>query len=87
MTPRHRNPREVAQRNKGHGVSDEIIQWMIDAYHADRNPPSEVQGKSPPLSTPEEVQSTPPASTNPEVDQQAVPTGPAGTREDGDDQA
>ena len=28
-----------------------------------------------------------PASTNPEVEQQAVPTGPAGTRKDGDDQA
>ena len=87
MTPRHRKPREVAQRNRSHGVSDEIIQWMIDAFHADRKPPSEVQGEPPHPSTPEAVQSPPPASPSPEVEQQAVPTAPAGTREDGHNEA
>jgi hypothetical protein len=62
--------------------SDELIQWMIDAYHADRKPPSEVEGMSPHPSTPEAVQSTPPASPAPEIEQQAVLTVPAGTRED-----
>jgi hypothetical protein len=87
MTPRHRKPREVAQRNKGHGYSDEIVQWMIDASRTGRIPPAAVQGKSPPPSTPEAVQSTPPASPYPEVEQQAVPPDPAGTRKDGHDQA
>jgi hypothetical protein len=87
MTSRDRKPREVAQRNRSHGLSDEIIQWMIDASRTGRIPPAVVQGKSPPPSAPEEVQSTPPASTNPEGEQQAVPTDPAGTREDGHDRA
>ena len=67
MTPRRKQSREVAQRNKGHGVSDELIQWMIDAFHADRKPPATVQGKPPHPSTPEEVQSTPPASPPPKA--------------------
>src|SRR5687768_5397515 len=36
MNPRRKQSREVAQRNRSHGVSDELIQWMIDAFHADR---------------------------------------------------
>ena len=87
MNPRRKQSREVAQRNKSHGVSDEIIQWMIDAFHADRNPPATVQGKPPHPSTPEEVQSTPPTSPIPEVELQAVLTGPAGTREAGRNEA
>jgi hypothetical protein len=87
MNPHREQSRDVVQRNGSHGVSDEIIQWMIDAYHADRIPPATVQGEVTHPSTPEAVQSTPPASPSPEVEQQAVPTSPAGTREDGHDQA
>jgi hypothetical protein len=79
--------RDVVQRDKGHGYSDEIGQWMIDAFHADRNPPATDQGKLPHPSTPEEVQSTLPASPSPEVEQPAVLTGPSGTGDGGQSRA
>ena len=87
MNSHREQSRKMAQRNKGHGYSDELIQWMIDTFHADRNPPATVQGKLPHPSTPEEVQSTPPASPAPEVEQQAVPTGPSGTGDAGQSRA
>jgi hypothetical protein len=87
MTPRDRKPREVAQRNRSHGLSDEIVQWLIDAYHPCNDPERCTSGKPPHPSAPEAVQCTPPASPSPEIEQQAVLTGPAGTREDGRDKA
>lgn len=81
MTSRHMQFREVTQRNKGHGYSDKTAQRMIDFYRSSKS------GKSFHPSTSVVLQSTPPPSPAPEGEQQAVPTGVTGTREDGHGQA
>jgi hypothetical protein len=82
-----RKSREEAQYNNGYGLSDEIIQCMIDAYRTAVIPPAAFQGEPPRPSTFEADESTPPAPTPPEVEQQVLPTDPAGRGETDHDQA
>jgi hypothetical protein len=87
MTPCHTKSREEAQQFRSfYDRMDELIQWMIDVFGADRDPPATGQGKLPLPSTPEVVPSTPPALPTPEIEQQAVLTNPAAQRKVSHDQ-
>ena len=73
MTPRHRKPREVAQRSRSYfDRRDELIEILLAPYHPCNDPERCTSGKPPPPSTPAEVQSTPPASPTSDGKQQVV---------------
>jgi hypothetical protein len=88
MTPGHTKSREEAQQFRSfYDRMDELIEILLAHYHPSSSPEGCTSSKPLPPFTPDPVPSTPPASTNPEVEQQAVPTDPAGTREDGHNEA
>jgi hypothetical protein len=88
MTSRRKDSREVAQQPRSYyDRRDELIKILLAHYYPSKHPKGCISSKSPPPSTLEADESTSAASPSREVEMQAVPTDPAGTREDGHNEA
>jgi hypothetical protein len=88
MTPRHPKAREEAQQSRSfYDRMDELIEILLAHYHPSSSPEGCTSSKPLSPSTPEADESTSPASPAPEVEQQELPTDPAGRGETDHDKA